>query len=103
MKEVRVFFHVCAVCKPATDVKLVELLLNGDRGHAEIEGANLGTDDRTFRLRAASADGKSRVYTASYRVRDYFGTERTVRAKIFAPTRFDRPWPPRFWTQTPDR
>jgi hypothetical protein len=102
-EEVQVFFNVCAVCKPATDVKLVEVLVNGSPGHADIEGADLGTDDRSFRLRAASPGGKSRVYTAIYRVPDYFGIERTVQAEIFAPTRFDWPWPPRFWTPAPDR
>jgi hypothetical protein len=103
VEEVRIFFNVCAICKPPADVKLVEVLVDGGAGPADIEGADLGTGDRTFRLRAASAGGKSRVYTAIYRVPDYFGIERTVRAEIFAPTRFDRPWPPRFWARAPDR
>ncbi len=102
-EEVRVFFNVCAVCKPASDVKLMDVLVNEGPGRADIEGADLGTDDRSFRLRAAFAGGKPRVYTAVYRVPDYFGIERTVQAQIFAPTRFDRPRPPRFWTPTPDR
>lgn len=103
LHEVQILFHACAICGPAPEAELVEILAHGGAKSSDVEGADPGTADRTFRLRAAEAGGPSRVYTAVYRVRDRFGIERVVRAEIFAPVLFDRPWPPRFWARPADR
>ena len=47
---VRVFFHACAVCRPAAEAELVEVRVDGEATAVGFEGADLGTDDRTFRV-----------------------------------------------------
>lgn len=102
LHEVRIFFQVCAICEPVRTVQLVQVRVDGGAGSADVEGADLGTDDRTFFVRAAPPGGPPRVYTVVYRITDSLGREREVRAEILAPVRFDRPWPARFWTRSVD-
>jgi hypothetical protein len=52
----------------------------------DIQSASIGTDDRTFQLRAErSGTGPGRVYTVVYRATDRYGNARTVTAQVFVP------------------
>ena len=82
-------------CDPQPAVQLVSIessepaegfLGNGDRG-PDVSGAALGTDDRTFALRAERKTGRGatgRVYTITYRVTDRSGnaTEKTATVTV---------------------
>ena len=84
-------------CDPHPTVKLVSIISNepetgilgnGDKG-PDIEGAALGTDDRTFSLRAERGTGgqsTGRVYTITYRATDTSGNTRDVTATVTVPT-----------------
>jgi hypothetical protein len=70
---------------PSPTITLVSITIGGgDKGQKEdIEDAAIGTDDRSFRLRAEK--GKSgRVYTITYRATDRSGniTEVTVTVTV---------------------
>lgn len=84
-------------CDPNPTVKLVSVvsnepetgfLGNGDNG-PDIQGADLGTDDRAFALRSERGTGKEstgRVYTITYRATDVSGNVRDVTATVTVPT-----------------
>ena len=84
-------------CDPNPTVTLVSItsnepetgfLGNGDKG-PDIEGAALGTDDRTFSLRSERGTGgqsTGRVYTITYRATDASGNTRDVTATVTVPT-----------------
>ena len=59
----------------------------GDGGAApDILGAEMGTDDREFKLRAERAgDGTARVYTAKYRATDASGNWSEATAQVIVP------------------
>jgi hypothetical protein len=57
----------------------------GDRKH-DIRKGEIGTDDRTFRLRAERSNhGPGRTYTIVYRVTDRSGNKRDVAAQVVVP------------------
>jgi endo-1,4-beta-xylanase len=61
---------------------------NGDEG-PDIQGASVGTDDRTFSLRSERGTGgqsTGRVYTITYRATDLSGNNREVVATVTVPT-----------------
>jgi hypothetical protein len=52
----------------------------------DIQGANIGSDDRDVMLRAErSGGGNGRVYTLTYRVTDQSGNETEAEAKVYVP------------------
>ena len=52
----------------------------------DIQGAALGTDDRSFQLRAErSAKGTGRIYTVTYRATDASGNGKTASATVTVP------------------
>jgi len=68
--------------EPATGV-----LGNGDQG-PDIQGGNIGTDDRTFSLRSERDTGHGntgRVYTITYRATDRSGNSSDVKAIVTVP------------------
>jgi endo-1,4-beta-xylanase len=79
----------------APEITLVSIVSNEpDNGRADgntkgdIREAQLGTDDRSFLLRAERAgNGDGRVYTVTYRARDASGNESTARAQVHVPLR----------------
>ncbi|MCW5979749.1 MAG: hypothetical protein KIT09_16840, partial [Bryobacteraceae bacterium] len=106
----RIFFNVSAVCAPARQVELVDVQNVEDNsprspaGTGNVEGVELGTDDRDFRVRASSPGAKLRAYSAVYRVTNHFGIEHTVPALIVAPSRIEqvvRIWLARFRARGP--
>ena len=53
---------------------------------SDIEGAEFGTDDRQFSLRAERSGGEGgRVYTITYRARDAAGNTATATATVTVP------------------
>jgi hypothetical protein len=90
-------------CDPNPDVKLVSITSNepqfnflgaGDKG-PDIQDAFLGTDDRSFYLRAERGTGGAntgRIYTITYEVSDASGNITTVTATVEVPTS-NRPIP----------
>lgn len=52
----------------------------------DITGADLGTDDRSFQLRAErSGSGSGRTYTVVYKATDASGNVATASATVFIP------------------
>jgi hypothetical protein len=80
-------------CDSEPLVELVSITSNepeqgrGDGGVApDILGAEMGTDDREFKLRAErTGDGTARVYTAKYRVTDASGNWSEATAQVIVP------------------
>jgi endo-1,4-beta-xylanase len=80
-------------CDPNPTVQLVSITSNepdnglGDGNTAnDIQGADLGTDDRSFSLRAErSGKGSGRVYTATYQVADVLGNSTTATGQVIVP------------------
>ena len=77
-------------CDPNPRVRLVSITSNepddgrGD-GHTagDVQGAAIGTDDRTFQLRAErSGRGTGRVYTVTYEASDASGNTTTQQATV---------------------
>jgi hypothetical protein len=97
LREVTATIDVTDNCDPSPAVQLLSItsnepetgfLGNGDRG-PDIEGAAVGTDDRTFSLRAERATGRGhtgRVYTIVYRVTDRSGNATDQSATVVVPT-----------------
>jgi hypothetical protein len=80
-------------CDPSPAVRLVSVTSSepddgaGDGATlADIQGADLGTDDRTFQLRAErQGGGAGRVYTVTYQARDAHGNVATAQATVRVP------------------
>lgn len=51
----------------------------------DIQGAKLGTDDRTVRLRAEHSKGGARTYTITYAAEDTHGNQATAQAEVRVP------------------
>jgi hypothetical protein len=67
-------------CTASPQVRLVSVVSNPDprRTADDIQGAAIGTDDRSFRLRAEKNRHGIRIYTATYRATDAAGNARTA-------------------------
>jgi len=95
LREVEVTVRVRDACGNGddVDVELVEARSNEpDNGQGDgntvndIQGADLGSDDRSVRLRAErSGKGNGRVYTLSYRVSDAADNQTDAVAKVYVP------------------
>jgi len=95
LREVDVRLRIADRCSGADDfdVVLVDVKSNeADNGTGDgdtrddIQGADIGTDDRVVRLRAErSGNGRGRVYTLIYRVSDGSGNETQAEAKVYVP------------------
>jgi hypothetical protein len=78
---------------PNPQVELVSITSNepvngaGDGNtDADIQGAEVGSDDRKFALRAErSGNGPGRIYTVTYRARDAVGNQTTATATVTVP------------------
>jgi hypothetical protein len=78
------------LCDAAPTVRLVSIVSNepanglGDGNKApDIQGAEFGTDDREFQLRAErSGKGPGRIYTITYEVEDQGGNTATAEATV---------------------
>ncbi len=83
--------QVSDLCDPNPTVMLVSIGSNDpDDDPKDIQGAVLGTDDRTFQLRARRADkGAARVYTVTYRALDHSGNATTATAIVSVPQERD--------------
>jgi hypothetical protein len=69
-------------------ITLVSITVNeGGRGkRADIQGAAIGTDDRSFQLRAEKgAQTRERVYAITYRATDASGNSKDVTANVVVP------------------
>lgn len=93
LHEVNVDLLVYDRCDAAPEVELVSITSNeSDDGNGDgnttgdIQGAQLGTDDRTFLLRAErSGPGDGRVYTAVYRVWDLADNASVATVEVIVP------------------
>jgi hypothetical protein len=72
---------------PNPMVKLVSITCNEDLGTADIVGANIGTDSRSFALRATrlGTDKVGRIYLVTYSATDYAGNTATATATVTVP------------------
>ena len=79
-------------CTAAPQVRLVSISSNPDprRTPDDIQGAAIGTDDRSFKLRAESNRHGLRIYTAVYSARDAAGNSKTANAYAVVPGDDDR-------------
>ena len=91
---VRADIHISDVCDANTPVKLVSIMSNepdnekeGDGNTAnDIQGADLGTDDREFQLRAErSGKGNGRIYTIIYEATDASGNRTLSQTTVTVP------------------
>ncbi|MBW2421988.1 MAG: S8 family serine peptidase [Deltaproteobacteria bacterium] len=81
LRTIQASIEVADVCDPSPQLRLVSVVSNepdnglGDGNTiGDIQGADLGSDDREFELRAErSGRGRGRVYTASYEAEDASG------------------------------
>ena len=71
------------------EITLISIVSSEPAGAAsDIQDAAIGTDDRSFRLRAwRNARGPGRVYVVTYRARDSAGHEAFAEAKVTVPRR----------------
>ncbi len=91
--EVSASIQVSDVCDPNPTVALISITSNepddglGDGNTAnDIQGANLGTDDRTFFLRAErSGTGSGRIYTITYQAMDALGNTTSATSQVTVP------------------
>jgi hypothetical protein len=74
-------------CTAAPQVRLVSISSNPDprRTPDDIQGAAIGTDDRSFKLRAESNRYGLRIYTAVYSATDAAGNSKTTKAYAVVP------------------
>jgi len=96
MQVVTATIQVSDNCDPNAAITLVSVTSNepeagyigaGDIG-PDIQGANIGTDDRSFSLRAeraTAAQSTGRVYTAVYRATDVSGNVSEAMATVTVP------------------
>lgn len=90
MKEITADISVSDTCDPNPTVKLVSITNNeSDNGRGDgsssndIQYASLGTDDRSFSLRAErSGRGSGRTYTVEYATDDASGNTATANAEV---------------------
>ncbi len=67
-------------------VKLVSITANEPLGTGDVQGAVVGSDDRTFLLRAARLGrGTGRAYTITYSATDTFGATTTATTEVVVP------------------
>jgi hypothetical protein len=93
LHEVQAHVMVTDVCDPDPDVVLTSLTSSEpDNGTGDgdtvddIQGADIGTDDRDFLLRAERAgNGDGRTYTAVYHVSDDSGNSTNGLAQVIVP------------------
>ena len=85
--QIRASLQVSDACDPNPTIKLVSIMSNDpDDDQRDVREAAIGTDDRTFLLRARRADnGKRRVYTITYRATDHSGNSTTATADVRVP------------------
>jgi hypothetical protein len=91
--EVSADIEVSDQCNPEVMVKLISIVSNeaedglGDGATSpDVQRAELGTDDRTFQLRAErSGTGNGRVYTVTYEVVDLRGNSTRQEANVIVP------------------
>jgi hypothetical protein len=100
MVPLEIRFAHCALCNPDAHVQLVSVdVLEGATSRPaesprEIAGATLGTDDRTFALRA----DPGKWYRVTYAVDD--AGDSRITGYVWAPSREDTaPPPPAFWAR----
>lgn len=77
----------CRSGEKAQVIRLVSITCNEDRCAGDIQGADIGTDDRSFFLRAKTK-GRSkegRVYTVTYSATDADGRTETASATVIVP------------------
>lgn len=95
MREVEIRVRVRDACgdEDDVDVELIDATSNEpDNGSGDgntvndIQGADLGTDDRSVWLRAErSGNGDGRVYTLTYRVTDFAGNQTEAETRVLVP------------------
>ena len=77
---------VSDVCDWHPSVVLVSINANEPLGSNDIQGANFGTNDRSFQLAASrSGSGQGRVYTVTYQVTDSLGHMTRASATVIVP------------------
>ena len=81
------------MCDPNPTVTLVSIVSNDpDDDAKDVQGAVLGTDDRSFYLRARRADkSKTRSFKITYRAKDHSGNASTTTATVAVPHDHDEP------------
>ncbi len=95
LKEVEIQVRIRDRCSGQDDfaVELIDAKSNeADNGRGDgntdndIQGADIGTDDRNVRLRAERAGGgDGRVYTLTYRITDGDGNETNAEVNVYVP------------------
>ncbi len=88
MVQVTATIQVSDTLDPDPEIKLVSITCNQNFDSTlDISGATIGTDDRSFFLRAGRDNNKheDRVYTVTYSATDIAGNTRTVTAKVVVP------------------
>jgi hypothetical protein len=94
LRTVRVEVNAPDSCGSTQQVRLVSITSSepddaqraDGRTRGDIVGAQIGTDDREFQLRAERAgDGPGRVYTITYEAVDQAGNRTERSAQVFAP------------------
>jgi hypothetical protein len=78
--------QVSDTCDPNPSVVLVSITSNEPGASSDIQGASIGTDDRSFLLRAERLGaGSGRVYTVTYRAMDASGNMTFSSAQVLVP------------------
>jgi hypothetical protein len=78
--------EVSDLCDPSPTVVLVSIVSNEADSGQDVQGASVGTDDRSFLLRAERAGkGAGRVYTVTYRALDASGNMQFASADVIVP------------------
>ena len=100
MHEIEATIIVDDACDDAgpIEVRLTSVESNEEPGiEDDIQDADIGEDDRFFRLRAESDnDGDGRVYTVTYDITDRCGEESTLEATVTVPHDKGKNPPPHF-------
>lgn len=93
LELIRASIQVADVCDPNPTVRLLSVVSNEpDNGRGDgntdndIQGAQIGTDDREFLLRSErSGNGDGRIYTITYEARDASGNATVRSATVVVP------------------
>jgi hypothetical protein len=105
MVEIKADFHFCAICDVKPRIELMEIVQVKGAGFAKVapedlEGADWGTDDQSFRLRASlDPGGGRRRYLVIYRITDHSGRVDFVRWRVDVNPSPPYTWPPPFWAK----